>query len=353
MGITRIARVTGLDCIGIPVSTCIRPSSRSLTVSQGKGPTDALADVSAAMESIELFHAENPPGPTHRGSYTELVGKHGVVHPSKFVAGWFPHAAAEDSEMDWFATEDLPTGRMVLVPYVLIDFDETREGKETSRLYVSTNGLASGNTLEEATCHALYEVIERDAMAKMLDLTDEEQLDREVDPRTVDGPCRELVDRLRAGGVCVRLWEATTEIGVPAFYCLIRGVGELRGLKTFGGSGAHHSRNVAMSRALTEAAQARLTIISGTRDDVFPSDYARQQVSAANSLSPYCARTGRTFQQCADPGLGTSFSANLQDLLIRLKSQGFERVLRLNHTRSDFRIPVVHVFVPGLKNDLD
>ncbi len=39
MGITRIANVTGLDCIGIPVVMVCRPNSRSLSVSQGKGWT--------------------------------------------------------------------------------------------------------------------------------------------------------------------------------------------------------------------------------------------------------------------------------------------------------------------------
>lgn len=57
-GITRVANVTGLDVVGVPVWCAIRPLSRSLTVSQGKGITHELAAISAAMESIELYHAE-------------------------------------------------------------------------------------------------------------------------------------------------------------------------------------------------------------------------------------------------------------------------------------------------------
>ena len=37
MGITRLANVTGLDTIGIPVVMSVRPNSRSRSVSQGKG----------------------------------------------------------------------------------------------------------------------------------------------------------------------------------------------------------------------------------------------------------------------------------------------------------------------------
>ena len=55
MGITRIANVTGLDCIGVHVAQAIRPNSRSLAVSQGKGLTLAAAKASALMESIEAY----------------------------------------------------------------------------------------------------------------------------------------------------------------------------------------------------------------------------------------------------------------------------------------------------------
>lgn len=58
LGITRVANVTGLDHIGLPVYTAIRPTSRSLAVSQGKGLDAAAAKASALMESIEAWHAE-------------------------------------------------------------------------------------------------------------------------------------------------------------------------------------------------------------------------------------------------------------------------------------------------------
>src|SRR6478609_9891201 len=57
-GITRVADLTGLDCIGLPVWTAIRPASRTLSTSQGKGATSLLAKLSAVMEGIELWHIE-------------------------------------------------------------------------------------------------------------------------------------------------------------------------------------------------------------------------------------------------------------------------------------------------------
>ena len=59
VGITRVANITGLDHVGVPTWMIVRPLSRSLTVSQGKGLTHELAKISGIMESIELYHAEH------------------------------------------------------------------------------------------------------------------------------------------------------------------------------------------------------------------------------------------------------------------------------------------------------
>ena len=67
-GITRLADVTGLDHLGIPVAVCCRPNGRALSVSQGKGRTRAQAFASALMESIETWHAETPALAEHRAA---------------------------------------------------------------------------------------------------------------------------------------------------------------------------------------------------------------------------------------------------------------------------------------------
>lgn len=57
-GITRLADLTGLDHIGIPVYAAVRPLAKSISISQGKGLCKAQAKCSAAMESIEVHWAE-------------------------------------------------------------------------------------------------------------------------------------------------------------------------------------------------------------------------------------------------------------------------------------------------------
>ena len=73
----------------------------------------------------------------------------------------------------------------------------------------------------------------------------------------------------------MRLWNVTTEIGIAAFLCDIHDPSqdEPRRLRRFHGSGCHPDRAIALARALTEAAQTRLTYITGIRDDLLPAEY--------------------------------------------------------------------------------
>ena len=59
-GITRVADITGLDRVGIPVFSCIRPTAAdgAISVYNGKGATPLAARVSAVMEGVERYSAE-------------------------------------------------------------------------------------------------------------------------------------------------------------------------------------------------------------------------------------------------------------------------------------------------------
>ena len=58
-GISRIADITGLDRIGIPVFSSIRPSAETgaISIYNGKGLTPTQARISAIMEGIERYSA--------------------------------------------------------------------------------------------------------------------------------------------------------------------------------------------------------------------------------------------------------------------------------------------------------
>src|SRR5216110_1899697 len=80
MGITRVANVTGLDSVGIPVVMVCRPNSRSVAVSQGKGIDFASARASGLMEAAELYHAETITLPLRLATYEELRYQCNVIN---------------------------------------------------------------------------------------------------------------------------------------------------------------------------------------------------------------------------------------------------------------------------------
>lgn len=348
LGITRVANITGLDAIGIPVALCVRPNAKHLATSQGKGLTWELAQVSAVMESIEGFHAENPRQPELRGCYVELATEYLLADPHLFVPGFFHAAYSDNYPLDWIAGINIATGEKVFFPHVLICLDSTKVHPEYSLFTVSSNGLAAGNTLEEAICHGLYEIIERDCLARWGKLLSSERLLTQINTDTIDQDSNQkLIAKFHEHNIQVKIWDISSdELAVPAFHCAIRDKNILNNTDTFRGTGAHLCREIALSRALTEAAQSRLTVISGARDDVFLDQY--QQSSSAGRVDD-TVQGVRDYKKCILPDVPSSFTTIISDLTKSIVKAGFKQVLVYEHTRTDIGIPVVHVFVPGMQ----
>src|SRR6266849_2793011 len=163
MGITRIANVTGLDCIGLPVVMVCRPNSRSVAVSQGKGLDLDAAKASGLMESIEAYHAETITSPLRLCTYEELRYTHHVVDigrlPMPSTSTFNPN-----SKILWCEGHDLLNDESVFVPYETVHTDYTWPLPTGSGCFAcSSNGLASGNHISEAISHGICEVVERDS----------------------------------------------------------------------------------------------------------------------------------------------------------------------------------------------
>src|SRR5581483_10381453 len=100
-------------------------------------------------------------------------------------------------------------------------------------------------------------------------------------------------------------------------------------LRRWHGAGCHPDRTVALSRALTEAAQVRLTYIAGIRDDLAPAEYADPPgaaigdalVDALAAAAP-TVRLGGIAQHAGD-----DLAEDLRWLLARLRAVGAERVV--------------------------
>jgi len=269
LGITRVAPITGLDTVGIPVVMVARPNARSLSVSQGKGVDLCCAKVSGAMESIEQHCAEHLDLPLRYISWSELRRRALAPSPAELP---FSKAEVEQRPMLWLEGVREADGAPCWLPYACVHLDLRRPLAPDSDLYpLSSNGLASGNTRAEALLHAVLEVVERDAWARFVALPPEDRQRRVLDLASVTDPrALELLAKLQSGGLTVRVWDLSHELGVACFLCQVIEeaaswafrMGRAEGL------GCHTQRGVALARALCEAAQSRLCAIAGSRDDM-------------------------------------------------------------------------------------
>jgi ribosomal protein S12 methylthiotransferase accessory factor len=347
VGITRLAEIGGLDRIGIPVWLAIRPNARSISGGQGKGITHTAAQVSAAMESIETWHAERlPAGETLPFA---ALGHARALHPAALDpaddwARWDP-----SQPVSWLPGSDLRTGREVFVPRQSLDLDLTNH-RGPRYLAGSTNGLASGNDAGEAILHGLYELVERDAerrwrlrpaAGRSATRTDQREL------ATVYPAVGDLLARIRAAGCEVAVFNCTGPTQIATYRCVIADrIREFRPL-ICAGVGAHGLPQVALARAITEAAQSRATMIAGSRDDRYPGVYAAAFRQAARR-----APVGR-WPEC-------SFAAGVRELaagdlaaetalvLHRLAAAGTSRAVAVDLTRADVGLPVIRVAAEGL-----
>lgn len=358
MGITRIADVTGLDVVGIPVVMVCRPNARSLSVSQGKGLDLDAARASGLMEAIELWHAEHIHHPLIRackatlGAGNRLIDTDGL--PRTSIGAFGSHR-----KILWIEGRSLMDGDPLLVPYEVVHMDFTLPLPDGSGCFLTTSsGLASGNHELEAVLHGLYELCERDAVALWLAAGSRHRRNTRVDPTTIDDPhCLELLERFARADIAVGIWDATSDIGLPVFVVEIvdRHPHDLRVLYVCGGQGCHRARSVALVRALTEAAQSRLTAISGARDDADRGAYQRfrrpAQIDASLAEIDGAPPTA-SFGDVPDRW-STSLEDDLEAVLAALRDAGLRQAAVVDLTRPEIGIPVARVVVPGLESMTD
>lgn len=351
MGITRLANVTGLDRIGVPVVTACRPNARSLAISQGKGAELDAAMASALMEAAELYHAEHIDLPLRLSSAAALGASSPVADTARLarVAGSRFHP---DLAMLWIEGTDLLSGGFRWVPYESVRTDFTLPRPPGSGCFdCSSNGLASGNSIAEATCHAICEVIERDATALWNRLDPDARARTRLDPATVDDDrCIGVLGRLEEADFDVAIWETTSDVAVPSFFCLIedrRDPTSHHGI----GAGTHLSPSIGLLRALTEAVQVRTTYISGARDDLQPAEFSQPHRSlrrlAAKRLRQGAAPS-RDFAEIGDHSTAT-FSGDRDLLLSRLAAVGIDQAIVVDLSKPHIGIPVVRAVIPGLE----
>ena len=345
-GITRVARITDLDRLGIEVFTVMRPNSRGLSVTQGKGSTALSAKLLGIMEAIECWHAERPDIPLYCASYAELREREGgeaVRRP--------PDAVSETEPLIWATAIELNSGAKVAVPFDLVHANFLApSAARRPGIFVSTNGLASGGNLAEALTHAVCEVIERHDTVAFGSSSVEFCRRRVLDLVPLEGlPVGALLRRCDDAGLKVKFWDTASDVVVP---CFIACIGDTTGQRTPPGFGAgcHPAREVALSRAVSEAAQSRLTRISGARDDLAPKYYGGFEGARARYLLDADGTGDSRGERKPEDTPDIASDCLVEDLwrvVEALSSAGRDQVLALS-LADDRRYSVVKVIVPGM-----
>lgn len=247
-GVTRLARLTGLDRCGVEVVGAVRPTGHVLQVSQGKGRTLAEAAWSAVGEAIELSAAEAPdPGRLHFGPASER---------STFDVGGLRVA--------WVQGADAATGAAVEVPAEAV-FCPPAGGPWLGPSVTTwrSNGLGAHPTSRRrAVEHALLEVLERDALAEVLPSGWTPAAGR----RLVAAPAWERhFGARRFACFAFDLTPRRLEVSVAGALLF-----DLEGgaVPLTAGYACRRTWAAAADAAVLEAAQSRLTEIHGAREDV-------------------------------------------------------------------------------------
>jgi ribosomal protein S12 methylthiotransferase accessory factor len=165
----------------------------------------------------------------------------------------FPYRRFDEAApLPWVAAHSITRDRQVLVPAVAVFMAPVDPPGIAPLVQQTTNGLACGNTLEEAILSGLCEVVERDAsMLTWLRRTSGPHLDCSSveDPRLAR--CLQLFEQARVG---VDLIDITTDLDIPCVLAATR-LGSRHAHAPVFASAANLSSAVAASRALEELAQ--------------------------------------------------------------------------------------------------
>jgi len=287
IGVTRIADITNLDRLGIPIFSAIRPSAApgAISIYSGKGSTDQRARISAMMESFERCLAERPgvnanieggiSAPALVDSYASAIENYSVLDPNALLLS---QPFTPSSLMEWVGTYDLMNGEETFISANAVYHPYDAPGQCQKLFLSNTNGLASGNVLEEAILHGMLEVIERDAISTAQFTRN---LGKEIVLTEEDGYLYELAQKFKDAEVELKVWLVPTDTGIPTVIAATDDVKLKDPALLVMGAGSHLKPEIAVARAITEAAQSRVVQSQGAREDTDRECFIRSVVMTA------------------------------------------------------------------------
>jgi len=383
IGITRLADITDMDILGIPNFSAVLPGTEDyIWVYSGKGSTRLEAKASALMESVERYCSlpSSNQKKMIQGSYKDVSKVSKTLHPSNVVE---PMLFEYDEEMimDFLPGYDLINNEQILVPTPLGLFRYSPKPPAVNPFaYHHTNGLASGNVLEEAICHSLCEVIERDAtslaelnasalpynalrtMTKYLsdngveidpidstEFVDDDSKFPDVDISNINfKPASNLVKKFNDAKIPLIIKDITSPIGIPTFNASsIEWISEDYGYLAEG-HGTHPDARIALLRAITEVSQTRAANIQGARDDLRKISYGNSNSDEKKTWQFMKSKNSIQFSEIKSY-VNDDILDDIKLILSRLNSNGLTKAIVVDLTNPQIMIPVVRTIVPGLE----
>jgi ribosomal protein S12 methylthiotransferase accessory factor len=354
-GITRITDITDLDRVGIPVFSAIRPTAQSGAVSvyAGKGAEKDQAEASAMMEAFERYSAEMKETDKEKiivSSIEDMKGEKFIDPKSLYLPNNITEDILQVTTLEWYPCIDIVSEEEYYVPANAIFHPYIPANKSATALFKgNTNGLASGNVIEEAVLHGIFEVVERDAWS-IFELVHKNK--RQIDNDSITNPIiRSMLNKFNSQNINIKLMDITSDTGIPtvtassdddtlkdpALLCL--------------GVGTHLDPDIAIIRALTEVAQSRATQIHGTREDTTRANFMRkagyERMKKINHMYYEDEKNKISREDMNDLSGNSSLKEDIEVCKDNLIKCGLDKILYTDLTRPEIDISACRVVIPG------
>ncbi|GIJ32879.1 YcaO-like family protein [Micromonospora sediminimaris] len=297
VGVTRSSSITRLDRVGVPVAMAVRPGALvgSLVVTGGKGTTEAAAEIGARLEAMELAAAEHTrcQVPLVRTTYRAIAAQFGGAAALLRLCPRLGVRIPLDEEVTAAQGTDLRSATPVLLPSELVLLPPPPDAAARAYFGANSFGLGCGLTLEQATMHAMLEVLERDALSFPAAAGQEWAIDEHSLPDRLTS----LTARIRRANVAIRLLAVKQDLGLPVAHVVLWDRDETDRRFVNGGHACALDLDLAIERALLEALQSRAAFMHGGREDL-PSlvDVATEQATVGE-----CSALSDVRQQFSQP----------------------------------------------------
>ena len=228
-------------------------------VTAGKGLNDSDAIGGAIGEAIERYCASHAAiRRIKRATIGELSGP--SISPNELVPfsasqyareGFAYPRWTDDTVTGWLPARELPMDREVSVPAYLVYLNYLGPAGEDAFVTPTSNGLAAGPSLEQATLSGLCELAERDGFLV-------HWMNRLPAPevRFDDGVAADIRQHYQRFGIKTRVFNLSTDLPIYVMMAVSLGDGE-REPAALVGLGAHLDPKVALNKALFEICQIR------------------------------------------------------------------------------------------------